>query len=480
MHWKQMAKSNLAYLVGSVANTGVLLLLVPYLVNKLTTNEFGAWSLYEIMTLVLITIISLGLDTGLMRQYWYLKDETERARLVGSTLVAVLLWSVVLMCLTSLMILSIATPVEGIFDRKDLLILVIATGSFEGILAIFLALFRIQEQPIAFVSLSVTRMIVFCLAVVAFVESGEGIDGAVKGRLIAGLVAVVIAFVMSRQYVNFKFHPDLFRKTVRYGLPLLPYNIAMYIMFAGDRYVLERIMSLEQVAIYTFAYKIATVLDIIITRPFATDWAARRFKFYEMPNAKTLYSTTLTVYLFIAVSFSLLLLSGTRLVYEWFAPHVYLSGMVAVPILLAANVAAGMEGPVNIGIMVKDKTFYVPLIGFLGASITIITNLILIPSFGLVGAAISTVLSYSGTTMAFWLISRRFYHVDYSIAQGLVIILGAILGITWIQFIDNSTLGIYPGIFAKLVVNIIIIGGIFLVLKPALFKFSNSISAVVE
>ena len=417
MHWKQMAKSNLAYLVGSVANTGVLLLLVPYLVNNLTTNEFGAWSLYEIMTLVLVTVITMGLDTGLMRQYWFLNDEKERARLVGSTLLAVVIWSIVLTTITSALILSAVTLAEGIFDRKDLLILVIVTGSFEGIFAIFLALFRIREQPIAFVSISLIRMVIFCLSVIVLIETGMGIEGAVAGRFIAGLSAVLIAFIVSFKYINFRFHPDLFSKTIRYGLPLLPYNIALYIMFAWDRYVLERIISLEEVAIYTFAYKIATVLDVIITRPFGTDWVARRFKFYEMPNAKQLYSMTLTVYLFIAVSFSLILLSGTRLVYHWFAPEVYLSGIVAVPILLAANVAAGVEGPVNIGIMVKDKTSYIPLIGFLGAFITITTNLVLIPNFGIVGAALSTVLSYSATTFTFWLISRRFYHVDYSLSQ---------------------------------------------------------------
>ena len=88
----KVAKDNVIYAVGSVANSAALILLVPYLVNTLTPAEFGIWSLLEIGILIVSLLISAGMDIGLMRQYWFLEDALARARLAGTVIIAVAAW----------------------------------------------------------------------------------------------------------------------------------------------------------------------------------------------------------------------------------------------------------------------------------------------------------------------------------------------------------------------------------------------------
>ena len=94
--WHNLIKANLAYAVGSVANSLAMLLLLPYLVNALTPEAYGAWALFEVAILLLTMLILSGLDVGLMREYWLLTDEAAQARLVGTILIAVALWGGVL------------------------------------------------------------------------------------------------------------------------------------------------------------------------------------------------------------------------------------------------------------------------------------------------------------------------------------------------------------------------------------------------
>jgi len=67
--WRNLLKANLIYAFGNIANSAALFLLVPYLVNAFTPEEYGAWSIFEIAILFLNMLILTGLDVGLMREY---------------------------------------------------------------------------------------------------------------------------------------------------------------------------------------------------------------------------------------------------------------------------------------------------------------------------------------------------------------------------------------------------------------------------
>lgn len=436
--WRSFLRANFAYAIGSAATSVASLLLVPYLVNALSLQEYGAWALFDVTILLLTMLILAGLDVGLMREYWFLEDNKQRARLAGTILIAVTIWGAVIVGAGSLLLatqlkLSLpGAPSDGLW--------VLATAWLEAVFNLLLTVFRIQEKAVVFVVLSLGRMALFLGLAVGLVQAGYGLTGALAGRFLAAVLGLCAAGLLSARFIILRFDRRALRKAVRYGLPLLPANLASYILFASDRFVLERFSTLQQVAIYSFAYKIATLIDVLVTRPFAVDWAPRRFKIATTANAARRYAQILVLYLFAAVGFALLVIAVTPMIYTWLAPAVYQTGMDVVPVILLAYLIYGLSYPLNVGIMLKDRTKHLPVIGWLAAGVCLALNFAWIPPYGMNGAAWATVVAYAVWTGGIAWLSLRLYPIPYSIRQIGWIVLAGIVGYGGLWIINDTAL----------------------------------------
>ncbi len=413
-----LLRANVAYAIGSAANSLALFLLIPFLVNALPTEAYGAWALFEVAILLLSMTVLGGMDVGLMREYWFLENEEARRALSGTVVGAMLLWG-------ALVVLGGSAGMGLVLQRGwgasllpaglsyTVLWLVMGIGYAEALFSLLLSLFRIREQAVPFVVLSVGRMILFLVGAVVGVEEVGGVTGALAGRFVAAVVGVAVAAFFTRRFMAPTFDRQRLRAVVRYGLPLLPTNVAMYLLFASDRYVLQWASTLEVVGIYSFAYKVATTLDVLVIRPFSIDWAPRRFAIAARPAAPQQYAKVLLIYMFAAGGFALLILASSGMVYRWVAPPTYQAGLAVIPILLLAYFLYGLSYPLNVGIMLKDQTHLLPLISWITAGVCVGLNLLWVPRFGMVGAAWATVVAYALQTSGLTWFSLRVYPIPY-------------------------------------------------------------------
>jgi O-antigen/teichoic acid export membrane protein len=81
--FRNFLKNNIIFAIGSLANSAALFLLIPFLVNSLSTRDYGSWSIIEVTIMILNTILLLGMDLGLMRVYPFL-EKSEQGKLVGN------------------------------------------------------------------------------------------------------------------------------------------------------------------------------------------------------------------------------------------------------------------------------------------------------------------------------------------------------------------------------------------------------------
>lgn len=437
--WGKLIRSNIAYTIGSISNGIAMLLLVPFLVNSLTIAEYGAWAIYEVTIYILITVFSLGLEVGLMRDYLFM-EEDRRKQLVSTVLFASLIWGCILFgILFTLNGLVPETAIPG--GSRSLAFWVPLISWLESTFLVFLSVFRIQQRAIQFAGLSFLKMFAFMFMAIALVASGMGVEGALIGRLFGSLVVIFPAMAMVRSMINFSIDRKLLVRCLSYGLPLFPYNLASYVLLASDRYILEAFATLEVVAVYAFAYKVATAIDIAVIRPFNTDWAARRFQIAKEDNAPLQYGRVQFIFPFVMVAFSLAIWSVTPLIYQLFAPSDYKTGMHLVPIILLAFIVWGMEGPMNIGIMLKDKTKHLPLVGWLAASICLALNFIFIPMYGAYGAAWTTVVAYGIHTTSIYLISQHYYSVPLKTTPLAIVVLFSFFGFLGIETLSVQLQG---------------------------------------
>jgi O-antigen/teichoic acid export membrane protein len=160
------------------------------------------------------------------------------------------------------------------------------------------------------------------------------------------------------------------------------------------------------------------------------------------PDAKHLFARVLT-YFFLVMTGCFLLISffiadavtfpiyhGRSLI----APE-YWSGLSIVPIVLAAYIFLGIANTMVAGIYIEKQTKRLPLMTFVGAAVNVIANLLLIPSFGITGAAVATLLSYAAMAAVLYVIVQRVYPVEYEFVTMAKIALAAALVFLLFQFV---------------------------------------------
>ena len=128
-------------------------------------------------------------------------------------------------------------------------------------------------------------------------------------------------------------------------------------------------------------------------------------------------------------------------------------GLSIVPILLAANVCLGIYYNLSIWYKLANKTGYGALISILGAIITVVLNLILIPIMGYAGAAWTTLACYFTMVIISYVLGQKHYPIPYDLKRiGMYVGLGVVLFLTSNFLISDLSL------FPKLLLNTLILG----------------------
>ncbi len=434
--WIKVIYANLAYAIGTALTSAGLFVLIPILTRYLSPGEFGAWTIFEITILFLTTVMISGMDSGLMRHYDDVTSSDHQSRFAGSVIVAVSLASAMIVlggC--GLLLLGQRTGLPG---SRAAIALTIGIAGSESVFTMILNIFRVREMPGTYVALSVARTVGFVSGSTYLMQHGYGLQGALLGRFAATLAATLLAGAFASRFMVLRFSWSLIRPALTYGIALVPTSAALYVMFGADRYVIQHIMTLNDVAVYSFAYKMAAIADIVVTRPFATDWAARRFKIATMPDAPARYAQVMTVYLTLIGSCALCVLAVAPLLYHWFAPPFYESGAKIVPVILLAYVIVGVSNPANVGVMIRDRTVWMPIIGVFAAGVYVAALALMIPRMGLMGAAWATVGAYSVWTLGILTTSLRFYKVPYRVGLLAIIVATGIVALLGIEAMGHA------------------------------------------
>jgi O-antigen/teichoic acid export membrane protein len=121
---------------------------------------------------------------------------------------------------------------------------------------------------------------------------------------------------------------------------------------------------------------------------------------------------------------------------------------------MLAYIMYGVYANFVVGIYLKKKTVYLPLITGAGAVVTMGVNWVAIPYMGVMGPALATFMAYFVMALLLFLVARRLYPVDYEWGRiGLwTVIVGAwfFLGTTvvrdWHPIFRVMLLAVLPGV----------------------------------
>ena len=226
--------------------------------------------------------------------------------------------------------------------------------------------------------------------------------------LMAGFAAVIL--MVQRKRLDPGFPRQLTRPAMseltRYALPLVPLSLLSWLNSSVSSLALRQLLGLDATGIYTSALGLASTVNIIQTG-FNTYWAPYLLENYRNDEKARFY----TVHRLMACLLTLfgLLLTLLQAPVFLLLGSSYRSSVVFFPFLFLSPICYCLGETTGMGIMIAKKSYWTTIIYLFSALLNIILCFLLIPSFGLPGAALASALSAILTLLMRTAVGERFY-----------------------------------------------------------------------
>ncbi len=372
-------------------------LLLPIITKTLGTYDYGIWAQISITVSLLSPIAVMGLAMGIVR---FLSGEQNLQRVRES------FYSVLFIVFSAGVFISTALYFASNFLAESIFgdptaSYYIQCGSFLVLLLaldqIALFYFRIFQKINTFASLSIFKSIGHLIVTIILLYSGFGLLSIIISLVLIESVLFIISIYFIISDIGFSLPKfEGIGEILKYSLPLTPNSVIRWVTDSSDRFIVTYFMGLSSAGVYSAAYGIGNLVTFIITplQFILFPELSRLYNQGKYAEAANYINLSLRYFLYAAIpaSFGLTLLSRPLLVI--ITTPEFISGSNVIPFVAISGLLAGVfQILINITHLVK-KTQFNLFIHIFAALMNLILNFLLVPPFGIVGAAFATFVSY--------------------------------------------------------------------------------------
>jgi O-antigen/teichoic acid export membrane protein len=439
---KKLAGETIVY--GASTMIGRLLnwLLMPFYIRILTTYEYGVVVNFYGIVSILLVVLTYGLETGFFRFSGKYYDENS----VFKTLLALLgVTSGAFLFLGFIFYENLSHIFYGGEHASSILLLFIVL-SVDSFIALPFARLRLQNRAIKFgiikfinIGANIFFNLFFLLLVPQLIQRNivneditaiyQNYSGVFYVFLSNALSSVITFFILIPQFINLKSFIDfsILRPVLIYSMPVLFVGITGMITQNIDKIILPALLEgngFRQLAVYGANFKIGVLMSLF-TQSFR--FAFEPFFFKNKDKGVGSYSKVMDYFIF----FGLMIFLGVTLfidVINVVLTAGYIRGNIIIPVVLLALLFYGIYFNLSLWYKLTDRTWYGALFGSIGAVITVVLNILLVPVMGVLGSAIALLAGYFVMMLLSWIIGSKYYPVPYTPIRYLLYFLLAGVG----------------------------------------------------
>jgi O-antigen/teichoic acid export membrane protein len=257
------------------------------------------------------------------------------------------------------------------------------------------SLFRVEQRSTAYVAATLANVgITIAATVLLVVAFDQGPLGVLVGNFTGTLAVYAALLLYSRHALGLQFDRPLYRAMNKFGLPLVPSAVALWLTNFADRFFLIKLTNPHEVGLYSIGVRVASAIVLLLTA-FRLAWPAFAYSIDDDREASRTYSFVLTYVIFVCCWLSL----GLGLLAPWILRLIttkpfYPAENVVAPLAFSVAAFAGYV-VVQIGTGRARQTRTNWIVTGIAAALNIVLNIALIPPYGRMGAAIATLISYA-------------------------------------------------------------------------------------
>ena len=409
---KRLARHTAIYGMGGLVSRILAVLLLPLYTHYLPPNSYGRVEIVTAATAVLSIVLQMGIASAFFRFYFDTKDPAARLLVVRTSF-----WFTMAMSTAGLVLgVVFAAPVGHVLGlgHDPSLVRAGAVGLWaQTNYQQLTALFRVEERSLAYALASVCNVLITVVAMVVFVAVFHwGAVGIVVGNFVGTLCVYFVLVAYRSEQLGLQFDRGLLRRMQGFGLPLVPSALALWAINFVDRQFVVHYKDLAETGVYSAAIKVASVITFVMIA-FRTAWPAFAYSIEDDREARRTYAFVLTYLMTLASWLALALGALSPWLVSLLTNASYQRAEKGVPILAYAFALYAGYTVLAIGSGRARRTQLNWVVTGAGAAVNVGINFWLIPRYGMVGAAISTLAAYVVLFAGMTLYAQRVYPVPY-------------------------------------------------------------------
>ena len=425
---KKLGKHTIVYGTGILLGKAIGFFLIPLYTHYLTPKDYGILELLDLTGYIIGYFLGLGIDQAILRYYNIAYKKEEKDEFLSTALIFVIFFGAFLICILLPISKTFSRYILGSTQYTHLFSLLFVNLLLGSTLGLAKTILRAQQKSLFFTVISLIYSLIAISLNIYFVAITKiGIKGILYSTMITSMLLSSYLTITILKRSGLRFKTSKLKEMLKYGIPFVPAGIMAFILNWSDRYILRFYCDIETIGLYALGYKMGMIILFLIATPFELIWNAYIFEIQNRPNAKQIYARFATYFLLLLCISGLTISIFARELIVIIASPSYLNAYKVIPLIVLSMIFMCSNCVVRVGLLIKEKSKYLPLANGLAATINLVLNFILIPRHGMMGAALATAISFFVRTVSTLYIAQKLYHIDFEFIRMFKIGLTAII-----------------------------------------------------
>jgi O-antigen/teichoic acid export membrane protein len=265
---KRFIKSSVIYTLAGALPMASALILLPFYIHHLSTEVYGALSIYLVFSLLIQIIVTFSFDTSIYIHFHEFRNDKEKlSKFVSSAFIFMIIEGTALAIVSLVvgdLIFRLVLPGQNISFYPYGLASV-GAGVFQALLKVHSSLLQTREKPETFFWSNVLSFtMIASFTIVGLELYPNSLMGPIVGRLFAAIISGAWVLIRIFGEFGFKFDFTWLRSSFSFNAYTFLYQILQWIINYFDRIVMLLVLSLADVGVYVFATQCLIALELLM------------------------------------------------------------------------------------------------------------------------------------------------------------------------------------------------------------------------
>lgn len=396
------------YFLGNALSRVVGFLAIPFYARYLSPAQYGLIELVELSTQTVAIAFGLQAVGAALSRLFYDQPTPDDERAVVST------------SLLATGFLSAFITILAVAGSDSLSNLVFHTSAWSSLLrAAFIGMFfssmievalvyeRIQNRARFFLYYTLITLCVTLLLNILFIGFlNAGVWGFVSSKLVVSSAGTAYLMLRMKRSVGFRWRTLYVPPLFKFGAPLILSSLSYFAIHFSDRFFLSAAVSLDELGRYALAYKFAILVSAIVGDSFSKSWGVTLYRYVDQPDWREQFTRVASYFTYILFVSGFAISVCSPELFRLMVPQSYFPPPLLLPMIVLSYLAREIGDFFRTLLLINKRSVVVGNIAAAGAVINLAANALLIPKYGIYGAAMATLFTWAIYMVGCWWIAN--------------------------------------------------------------------------